>query len=136
MKMNETMKMHVASKRRVFSWWFISLPLSFVLFLFSFLEFNEFYQIGILADPREIQKYYFGGAGMIGHGGWKYASANTYAISAFVGAFLYLLTATAFLIAYKKRSRLFIGLAIGIFAISIIAEMLLNLWCKYIYEPG
>src|SRR4030042_2179031 len=99
--MNETLKTTVITKRRFLSWWLVNLPISFILYFFSLLFFYEFYQIGIVADPPEIEKYYFGSEAMIAHGGWKYASASVYSFSSFVGAFLCLLAATVFLIAYK-----------------------------------
>lgn len=43
---------------------------------------------------------------------------------------------TGFLIAYKKRSRLFVGLAISILVVSYFVEALLNLWFKYKYRAG
>lgn len=134
--MNGTLKTTATSKRRFLSWWLVNLPISFILYFLSFLFFDEFYRIAIVADPHETEKYYFGGEAMIGHGGWKYASASAYSFSNFVGGFLYLLAATAFLIAYKKRSRLFVGLAISILVVSYIVEALLNLWFKYKYGPG
>jgi hypothetical protein len=42
----------------------------------SLILFYEFYQIGVVADPTEIAKYYFGGEAMINHGGWKYHSSG------------------------------------------------------------
>jgi len=134
--MNDTLKTPITLKRLFLSWWLVGLPISFILYFFSSLFFYEFYRIGIVAEPLEIGKYYFGGEAMIVHGGWKYASASAYSFSAFVGGFLYLLAATGFLIAYKKRSRLFAGLAIGILVGSYFLEELLNLWFKYKYGPG
>jgi hypothetical protein len=134
--MNDTLKTPITSKRRLLSWWLVNLPISFILYVFASLFFHEFYRIGIVADPYEIQKYYFGGEGMIGHGGWKYASAGAYSFSTLVGAFLYLLAATGFLIGYIKRSKLFIGLGISILVMSYLVEVLLNLWFKYKYGPG
>jgi hypothetical protein len=134
--MDETIEMPITSKRRFLSWWLLNLPFSFVLYFFSFLFFHEFYRIAIVANPREIEKYYFGGVAIISHGGWKYASVNAYSFSTFVGAFLYLLAGTGFLIAYKKRSRLFVGLAISILVVSYFVEALLNLLFKYKYGAG
>jgi hypothetical protein len=134
--MNETLKPTITSKRRFLSWWLIILPIGFILYFLSIVFFHEFYRIGIVADPHEIERYYFGGEAMIGHGGWKYASASAYSISTLVGAFLYFLAATGFLIAYKKRSKLFVGFAISILVMSYFMEALLNLWFKYRYGPG
>jgi hypothetical protein len=134
--MNEIIETTVAVKKRFLSWWLVNLPISFILYFFSSILFYEFYRIGIVADPKEIGMYYFGGEAMIGHGGWKYASAGAYSLSTFVGAILYLLAATGFLVAYKKRSKLFVGLAISILLMSYCAETLLNLWFKYKYGLG
>jgi hypothetical protein len=112
------------------------LPVAFILYFLSSVFFHEFYRIGIVADPHEIERYCFGGEGMIGHGGWKYVSAGTYSFSTLVGAFLYLSAATSFLIAYIKRSKLFVGLAIGILVMSYLVEVLLNLSFKYRYGSG
>jgi len=135
-KMNETLKAPITSKRRFLSWWLVNLPIGFILYFLSIVFFHEFYRICIVANPHEIERYYFGGEAMIGHGGWKYASAGAYSFSTLVGAFLYLLAATGFLIAYIKRSKLFIGLAISILVMSYFVEVLLNLWFKYRYGPG
>jgi len=134
--MNETLKPTVTSKKRFLSWWLVNLPVGFILYFLSIVLFHEFYRIGIVADPYEIQRYYFGGEGMIGHGGWKYVSAGAYSFSTVVGAFLYLFAATGFLIAYIKRSKLLVGLAISFLVMSYFMEVLLNLWFKYRYGPG
>jgi len=135
-KMNETSKTTINSTRRFLSWWLVNLPISLIIYFFSIFFFYEFYRIGIVATPNEIEQYHFGGEAMIGHGGWIYASAGAYSFSTLVGAFLYLFAATGFLIAYIKRSKLFIGLAISILVMSYLAEVLLNLWFKYRYGPG
>jgi hypothetical protein len=102
----------------------------------SLILFYEFYRIGVVADPTEIAKYYFGGEAMINHGGWKYHSSGLYSLSALVDAFLLLLAATGFLIAYKERSRLFIGIAVGILGITYLIQELLNAWFKHSYGGG
>ncbi len=112
------------------------MPVGFILYFLSIILFHEFYRIGIVADPHEIQRHYFGGEGMIGHGGWKYVSAGAYDFSTVVGAFLCLLAATGFLISYIKRSKLFLGLAISVLVMSYFTEVLLNLWFKYRYGAG
>jgi hypothetical protein len=134
--MNETLKPSITSRKRFLSWWLVNLPISLILYFFSFGFFYEFYRIGIVAAPNEIEQYHFGGEAMIGHGGWIYASAGAYSFSTLIGAFLYLFAATGFLIAYIKRSKLFVGLAISILVMSYLAEILLNLWFKYRYGPG
>lgn len=134
--MNETIKAAISSKRTFLSWWLVILPIGFILYFLAIVLFHEFYRIGIVADPHEIQRYYFGGEGMIGHGGWKYVSAGAYSFSTVVGAFLYLLAATGFLIAYIKRSKLIVVLAISILVMCYFVEVLLNLWFKYRYGPG
>jgi hypothetical protein len=135
-KMNDILKTPITSKRRFLSWWLVNLPVGFILYFLSIVLFHEFYRIGIVADPYEIQRYYFGDEGMIGHGGWKFVSAAAYSFSTVVGAFLYLFAATGFLIAYIKRSKLLVGLAISFLVMSYFVEVLLNLWFKYKYGPG
>jgi hypothetical protein len=134
--MNETLNTTITSKKRFLPWWLVNLPISLILYFFSIFFFYEFYRIGIVPPPNEIEQYHFGGEAMIGNGGWIYASAGAYSFSTLVGAFLYLFAASGFLIAYIKRLKLFFGLAIGILVVSYLAEVLLNLWFKYRYGSG
>lgn len=63
---------------------------SFVAILILF----EWFKIGVVADPQEIGKYYFGSEAMVGHGGWKYKSSENYALSAFYEGIVFTLLAS------------------------------------------
>ena len=134
--MNTPSEAPITSKKKFLSGWLVNLPVAFILYFLPIVLFYEFYRIGIVADPHEIKRYYFGSEAMISHRGWKYASAGAYSFSTLVGAFLYFLAATGFLMAYIKRSKLFVGLAISILVMSYFVEVPLNLWFKYRYGPG
>jgi len=64
-------------------------PAFFALFL-AVLFLSEFVSIGIIARPETIAGYDFGSEGMIGAGGWRYRSAQVYALSALAEGILLL----------------------------------------------
>ncbi len=49
------------------------------LMLFVVYGLGDYWDIGVVADPEEIERYNFGAEAMIAHGGEKYRSASTYA---------------------------------------------------------
>jgi len=61
---------------------------SLIFCLISGIILFEWFRIGVIRNPNEISKYYFGSESMTAHGGWRYSSAAAYAWSAFVEGFL------------------------------------------------
>ena len=48
----------------------------------------EWIRIGLIRNPNEISKYYFGSEAMVTHGGWRYTTASAYGWSTFVEGML------------------------------------------------
>ena len=70
------------------------------------LFLSEWVIIGIIADPKVIEKYSFGGEAMMDHGGWYYASALTYAwTSLMTGIGLFVLGVFTFIASIKSKGR-------------------------------
>ena len=59
-------------------------------FFVGIIILNEWFRIGVIADPKEIGGYYFGSEAMMSHGGWKYQSASIYAWTCFFEGILYI----------------------------------------------
>ncbi|MCU7843057.1 MAG: hypothetical protein KZQ93_04375 [Candidatus Thiodiazotropha sp. (ex Monitilora ramsayi)] len=61
-----------------------------VLALLLFVEYGigDYWVIGVVADPEEIERYNFGAEAMIAHGGDKYRSSSAYATSSLVTGLL------------------------------------------------
>lgn len=71
---------------------------------FAILILSEWFQIGVIADPKEIGEYYFGSETMISHGGWKYQSASVYAWTCFIEGLVYICV-TALLVHSTLRNK-------------------------------
>jgi hypothetical protein len=67
---------------------------------------SEWINIGIVADPEMISRYYFGGEAMMAHGGWHYASASLYAWTSLIqGTCLLVLGIFTFWTALQAQGR-------------------------------
>jgi hypothetical protein len=74
-------------------------------------------RVGVIADPKVIAGYDFGGETMMAYGGWRYASASIYATTALLeGMFLISLGAITFVASIKPKD---IIMAIGSSIIAI-----------------
>ena len=60
------------------------LPGALALLLFVAFGFQDFWAIGVVADPAVVERYNFGAEAMIAQGGDKYRSANSYAVASLV----------------------------------------------------
>jgi hypothetical protein len=70
------------------------------------LFFSEWLRIRVIADPKIIGNYYFGGKAMVVHESWRYASASTYAWTSLVeGIFLLALGMFTFGASIKSKGR-------------------------------
>jgi hypothetical protein len=85
----------------------------------------EWIRIGIIANPEEIKKYYFGSEAMIAHGGWMYKSASIYAWSAFAEGIIIFVVMANFIISLIKKLRWGIYLGYSFWII----------FCIWLYVP-
>jgi hypothetical protein len=84
---------------------FAALPAIGAFFIGGIFLF-EWLRIGIIADPNEISKYYFGSEAMMDHGGWRYSSASIYAWSAFAeGMFLIIFSTFTFWSSIQSKGK-------------------------------
>jgi hypothetical protein len=79
------------------------------------LAVSEWWQIAIVADPNNIASYHFRSEGMMGNGGWHYASANVYAWSALVEGFIFATALGLLVIAWRSYSWRYLLGAVAIF---------------------
>ena len=89
------------------TWRYLSLLLALFSCFAGGLIFSEWVRIGVIADPKVIAGYYFGGEAMMAHGGWRYASAATYATAALIeGTSLIALGIITFIAALKSKGKI------------------------------
>jgi hypothetical protein len=69
------------------------------------LSIAEWIRIGVIANPQEIEKYYFGSEAMMGHGGWKYVSASAYTWSVFGEGLFAGMIGAAFIYGFLRYSK-------------------------------
>lgn len=81
--------------------------------LLAALFLEEWWVIGVVADPAVIESYHFGSEAMVGHGGWKYATAELYAITALAEGMVAIVVMMTFAIAAITRS---FAVAVGAYA--------------------
>lgn len=93
--------------------------------LYAVLMLSEWWPIVVRRDPVRIADYHFGSESMMAHGGWKYASADLYAWTAFSEATLAMVIGGTLSLAVLRRSRLALAcgclLVLGWVAASILA---------------
>ncbi len=87
----------------------LSFPGLFFALLTSVITFNEWIQIGIIADEEMIESYHFGSEAMIGAGGEKYRSADAYAFSSAKWSLISLTSLILYALGLKKKKRTIIG---------------------------
>ena len=84
----------------------ICLIVTLILF---FLQFYEWFNIGVISDPNTIKNYYFGAESMIEKGGIAYSSKNHYIWINLIGSIIALITIIiAIFIFIKKKWILFL----------------------------
>ena len=60
------------------------IPAALILSIFIVYGIGDFWVIGVIANPAEIERYNFGAEAMISHGGDKYRSSFAYALASLV----------------------------------------------------
>ena len=79
------------------------LPITILLLLFSSISFYEWWQLGVVADPKIISLYPFGGEGPVA-GIWAYESVESYVLLSLISGLTIFCLAISFIIFRKKES--------------------------------
>ena len=82
----------------------LAVPGLFVVLLFAAAILNEWYTVGVEADPATIESYYFGSEPMVGYGGDHYRSAEAYARRSLTIGLAALAVAAVFAFGLVRRS--------------------------------
>ena len=82
----------------------IAVPGLFVVLLFAAAILDEWYTVGVQADPAKVEAYHFGSEAMVGHGGDHYRSAEAYASWSLMGGLAALVVATVFVFGLVRRN--------------------------------
>ncbi len=72
--------------------------------LLASVSFQEWWLVGVVADPSTIEEYRFGTESMVGHGGAKYSSAVRYSYTQLTCGIVSLLAVVAAVFAACVRS--------------------------------
>jgi hypothetical protein len=91
--------------------------------MFSILLISEFVRIGIIGDPAEINRYFFGSETMMDHGGWKYKSSSIYAWTSLVEGLLVLSISSIFIMAVVQNKKSFVNIGFFILVLWLIARL-------------
>ena len=102
----------------------LAVPGLFVVLLFAAAILNEWYTIGVEADPATIESYYFGSEAMIGHGGDHYRSAQAYASRSLTAGLAALTVAAVFAFGLARRSGAAVAVgyavAVGVLVVGLV----------------
>lgn len=81
-----------------------ALVFSFLVLLFSWVAFDEWYTVQVIADPAVIASYGFGNENVMAQRGWHFESASTYSQWNFIqGLSLLLVLAIGIFSAIKRN---------------------------------